>query len=75
MDKLKAYWRDLSRYLMEVWIEVRPQKGRVVWPTVDNIKLSTKVVIVSSLGIGVFIGVLDILFGEILKLIIGKGAM
>ncbi|NLI75502.1 MAG: preprotein translocase subunit SecE [Candidatus Riflebacteria bacterium] len=75
MDKLKAYWRDFSRYLMEVWIEVRPQKGRVVWPTVDNIKLSTKVVIVSSLGIGVFIGVLDILFGEILKLIIGKGAI
>jgi len=75
MDKLKAYWREFSRYLMEVWIEVRPQKGRVVWPSIDSIRMSTRAVIISSLGLGVFIGFLDIIFGEILKIIIGKGAV
>lgn len=75
MDKLKAYWREFSRYLMEVWIEVRPQKGRVVWPTMDNVNTSTRVVIISSLGIGIFIGFLDIIFGEFLKVIIGKGSI
>jgi len=71
MEKLRLFWKDFSRYLTEVWIEVRPNKGRVVWPTYDNIKLSTKVVIVSSIGLGLFIGALDIVFGEVLKLIIG----
>lgn len=71
MEKLRLFWKDFSRYLTEVWIEVRPNKGRVVWPTYDNIKLSTKVVIVSSIGLGLFIGALDIVFGEVLKLIVG----
>jgi preprotein translocase SecE subunit len=73
MDKLKEYWKEFARYLAEVWIEVRPHKGRVAWPTLDAIKLSTKVVIVSSIGIGLFIGVLDIFFSEVLKIIIGGG--
>ncbi|MBF0499137.1 MAG: preprotein translocase subunit SecE [Candidatus Riflebacteria bacterium] len=60
----------MSRYLTEVWIEVRPHKGRVVWPTYDGIKLSTKVVIISSLGLGLFIGALDIAFGFILNFIV-----
>jgi len=75
MDKLKIFWKDMSRYLSEVWIEVRPHKGRVVWPTFDAIKLSTKVVVISSIGLGIFIGGMDIVFGEILKVIVGGGKM
>jgi len=71
MDKLREYWKEFSRYLVEVWIEVRPHKGRVAWPNLDTVKLSTKVVIASSIGLGFFIGILDLMFGEILKLIIG----
>ena len=71
MEKIKEFFKDTWRYLQEVWIEVRPHKGRVAWPNWDGITMSTKVVIVSSLGIGVFIGVLDIFFGEVLKFIIG----
>ncbi|MFZ2960749.1 MAG: preprotein translocase subunit SecE [Candidatus Ozemobacteraceae bacterium] len=70
MEKLRLFYKDMSRYLTEVWIEVRPHKGRVVWPTYDGVKLSTKVVIVSSLGLGLFIGALDIVFGEVLKIIV-----
>lgn len=71
MEKLRLFWKDFSRYLTEVWIEVRPNKGRVVWPTYDNIKLSTKVVIVSSIGLGLFIGALDVIFGGVLTMIVG----
>ena len=70
MEKLRLFWKDFSRYLTEVWIEVRPNKGRVVWPTYDNIKLSTKVVIVSSIGLGLFIGALDVVFGWVLTFIV-----
>lgn len=73
MDKLRTYWKELSRHLMEVWIEVRPEKGRVAWPTFENIKLSTKVVIISSIGLGLFIGLLDVVLGEVLKVIVGGG--
>ncbi len=73
MEKLKTFFNDMSRYLGEVWIEVRPQKGRVAWPTLDTVKLSTKVVIASSLALGIFIGLLDIIFGRFLSMVVGAG--
>jgi len=71
MEKIRTFWKDMTRYLTEVWIEVRPQKGRVAWPSFDTVKLSTKVVIISSVGLGMFIGGLDIFFGWLLKMIVG----
>jgi preprotein translocase SecE subunit len=71
MNKLKAYYRDLARHLAEVWIEVRPNKGRVAWPALDNVKISTKIVIVSSIGIGVLIGILDWAFSWVLIQVVG----
>jgi preprotein translocase SecE subunit len=73
MSKIASWWNDTSRFLREVWIEVRPKNGRVSWPTFENVKLSTKVVVVSSVGLGVFIGVLDVIFGKLLKIIVGGG--
>jgi len=71
MDKIRDFFKDMWKYLQEVWIEVRPQKGRVAWPNWDNITMATKVVIISSLGIGAFIGFFDIILSEILKYVIG----
>ncbi len=73
MSKIASWWNDTARFLREVWIEVRPKNGRVSWPTFENVKLSTKVVVVSSVGLGVFIGVLDVIFGKLLKIIVGGG--
>lgn len=75
MSNIASWWKDTARYLREVWIEVRPNNGRVSWPTYENVKLSTKVVIVSSIGLGAFIGLLDVIFGKILTMIIGGGSV
>lgn len=75
MSKIASWWKDTARYLREVWIEVRPNNGRVSWPTYDNVKMSTKVVIASSVGLGAFIGLLDVIFGKILTMIIGGGSV
>ena len=75
MSKIVSWWKETSRFLREVWIEVRPTNGRVSWPTYENVKISTKVVIVSSIGLGLFIGLLDILFGKVLTMIIGGGTV
>jgi preprotein translocase SecE subunit len=75
MSKIASWWKDTARYLREVWIEVRPNNGRVSWPTYENVKMSTKVVIVSSIGLGAFIGLLDVIFGKLLTMIIGGGSV
>ena len=75
MSKIASWWKDSARYLREVWIEVRPNNGRVSWPTYENVKMSTKVVIVSSIGLGAFIGLLDVIFGKLLTMIIGGGSV
>ncbi|GAB4277630.1 MAG: hypothetical protein Kow0029_20450 [Candidatus Rifleibacteriota bacterium] len=75
MSKIASWWKDTARFLREVWIEVRPNNGRVSWPTFENVKVSTKVVIISSIGLGAFIGLLDVIFGKILTAIVGGGSV
>ena len=43
-----VWCKDTWQFLREVWIEVRPNNGRVTWPTFENVKVATKVVIISS---------------------------
>lgn len=73
MSKLAKWWKETSQFLHEVWVEVRPGKGRVSWPTFDSVKVSTKVVIFSSIGLGLFIGLLDWIFASIYTAIINGG--
>jgi preprotein translocase SecE subunit len=72
---MKKWLKETTQFLREVWIEVRFKNGRVTWPTYDSVKISTKVVIVSSIGIGLFIGVLDAVLSRVLTLIIGTGGI
>ena len=57
-----SWWKETVQFLREVWIEVRPNKGRVTWPTFASVRISTRVVIVSSVILGLFIGLCDFIF-------------
>jgi preprotein translocase SecE subunit len=59
---LSSWWKDTKQFLYEVWVEIRPQTGRVTWPTYENVKNYTKVVIISSILLGFFIGLCDMIF-------------
>jgi preprotein translocase SecE subunit len=60
--KIASWWKETTQFLHEVWVEVRPTNGRVSWPTIESVKSSTNVVIISSLLLGLFIGLCDLVF-------------
>lgn len=47
--------QKIQIYLREVWLEL----GKVTWPTRDELKESTRVVIIASLLLTLFIFVID----------------
>jgi len=49
--------------------EVRVELGKVAWSTREELLASTMVVIVVTLALGVFIGVLDIFLSKLLSLL------
>ena len=73
-NPVAVWFKDIAQFLREVWIEVRPNNGRVTWPTYESVKISTKVVIISSIGLGLFIGLMDILLTHIVKAIMTGGS-
>ena len=68
-NKIVTYFKSLWQYLHEVWVEVRPNNGRVTWPTWESVRITTRVVIISSIGLGVFIVLCDVLFSYIFQTI------
>jgi preprotein translocase SecE subunit len=54
-ESLKELWK----FLQDVWREIHPHKGRVTWPTIKSVKVSTAVVILSSVLLSVYISVCD----------------
>ena len=68
-SKLAVWWKETVQYLREVWVEVRLKNGRVSWPTFDSVRITTRVVIISSIGLGLFIGLCDALFQYIYNVI------
>lgn len=58
-------FRDFQKFLKEVWREVRPGKGLVTWPSLDSVRQSTVVVILSTLMLSAFIGLCDVLLNEL----------
>lgn len=52
-------------------VEVKNELGKVTWPSrEDTIKL-TSIVIGISIGVGLYLGALDLVFTELLKILIG----
>ena len=54
-----------TRFLKEVWIELH----KVAWPTMDELKASTMVVVVTVFLVAIFIGVIDFGLSRIVRLI------
>ena len=50
--------------------EVKIEMGRVSWPSRQEVTRLTVIVVAVSLLVGVFIGALDFIFTELMKLII-----
>lgn len=48
-------FQKIQTYLREVWLEL----GKVTWPTRNELKESTRVVIIASLLLTLFIFVID----------------
>lgn len=72
--KITSFFASTKQFLHEVWVEVRPKNGRVTWPSWESVRLSTRMVIISSIGLGFFIGACDFLFSYIYKAIVnGSG--
>jgi preprotein translocase subunit SecE len=49
----------IRNYVREVWLEM----GKVTWPTRDELKESTRVVIIGSIFLTLFIFVIDRIMG------------
>jgi preprotein translocase subunit SecE len=55
------------RFLREVWIELQ----KVAWPSWDELKGSTAVVIIAVILISVFIGVVDFGLLRLVRIVLG----
>jgi len=71
-DAVKKKLMELKKYLLEVWAEVNPQKGKVSWPGKNEILSSTMVVLLSIVLVGIYIGVVDFAIQYALKMLIFK---
>lgn len=57
--------------MLRFLVEVKNELYKVTWPSrTDTIKL-TSIVIGISIGVGIYLGALDLVFTELLKLLIG----
>lgn len=52
--------------------EVKSELAKVTWPTKDQVVRLTGVVVVISLIVGIFIGILDLSFTKIVEFIVKK---
>lgn len=55
----------LKSYLAETRVELK----KVTWPTIEELKESTRVVIVATLVLTAFIGAIDMALNNIIKLV------
>ncbi|MBI2944725.1 MAG: preprotein translocase subunit SecE [Candidatus Wallbacteria bacterium] len=66
-------FNDLKQFLEEVWREVRPDKGRVSWPTMKSIRMSTMVVMITSVMLSIYIFLCDEILRQTLGALLAVG--
>lgn len=64
------WFKKLKKFLYEVWLEARPG-GRVNWPGVHKLLESTLLVLVCAFIFMVYVGLLDLIFGQIFLFLTG----
>ena len=67
LQRLGEYPRRFRQFLHEVRVEMR----QVTWPTVDDVKATTVVVILTVFFFGAFLAVFDFLSGWAVQKILG----
>jgi len=60
-----GFANKLSRFLRDVWIELQ----KVTWPTWEELKGSTAVVVVAVILISIFIGVVDFGLSRVMRIV------
>ncbi|HOD28953.1 MAG TPA: preprotein translocase subunit SecE [Syntrophales bacterium] len=67
MDKLKAILAQVKQFLKEARVELK----KVTWPTPKQTLASTSVVILVSVVVSLFLGLVDFGLTKIIKLVLG----
>ena len=67
MDRLKLIYGKVRQFLLEAFAELR----KVTWPTPKQTLASTSVVIVVSLIVLLFLGIVDFGLTKLIKVILG----
>ena len=65
------FLKKTKQYLAEVWGEVQPREGKVSWPTMDEVKGSTVVVVVTVAILGLYLGLIDVTFCYLITWMLG----
>ena len=67
-DKVKGLWGQTVAFLQDVRVEMT----KVTWPTWDELKGQTIVVIVAVLMIATFIGIVDLFLANTIKVLVTR---
>ncbi len=67
-----AWYQRLKGFLGEVWMEIRPNDGKVSWPTKDEVVESTTVVFLCVAFFAIFLALMDVLFRNLVGLLVGE---
>lgn len=70
MDSLNITAPDFSGGPLKFLKQVRSELKKVIWPTKKEVIKLTGVVILISFIVGIYIGVLDYVFGKLMEAII-----
>lgn len=67
-EKVKGLWGQTVAFLQDVRVEMT----KVTWPTWDELKGQTIVVIVAVLMIATFIGIVDLFLANTIKVLVTR---
>jgi preprotein translocase subunit SecE len=67
MDKAKEIIEKIEQFLKEAWIELK----KVTWPTPKQALVSTSVVIIVTLIVSAFLGLVDFGLTKLIRMILG----
>jgi len=71
--QMKLFFNKIIKYFSEVWGEVKPGEGKVSWPSMEEIKGSTWLVVVTVGIVAVYLGVIDMVVGYVVSWMMGIG--
>jgi preprotein translocase SecE subunit len=70
VNKAKEFYYKCRQFLREVWLEVKHPGGKVTWPSQEEVKSATIVIMLTLFAVGlVYIGILDWLIASIMNIL------